>query len=184
MNALWRWLGTLAGDIRFGSRMIARKPLLACAVVATLGFGIGLTTTVFSAVNAFVFTPWVENDPESFVSVHIPGEDFGSDVTLPQYLALRDQSKGLRELAAWSRVPLASHLGSDNPEYVEGLLVSCNFFSVFGNKPPVAGRLLQSADCESLQPVMVISGRLWHENFGSDPDIVGKSFLYGDQPVT
>ena len=184
MSALWIWLTTLAGDIRFGSRMIARKPLLSCAVVATLVFGIGLTTTVFSTVNAFVFTPWVAHDPESFVSVHVPGEDFGSEVTLPQYLALRDQSKVLRELAAWSNVPLASHLGSDNPEYVEGLLVSCNFFSVFGNAPPLAGRLLQPDDCATLQPVVVISDQLWRTQFGADPAIIGKSLLYGGQPVT
>ena len=43
-------MGAFLRDLRFGVRMLVKRPGLSLAIVATFGLGIGLTTTVFSIV--------------------------------------------------------------------------------------------------------------------------------------
>lgn len=47
-------MASLLQDFRFGLRMLVKNPALSLIAVVTLGLGIGLTTTVFSIVNAAI----------------------------------------------------------------------------------------------------------------------------------
>jgi hypothetical protein len=49
------WLDTLAHDVLYGLRLLRRSPILALTILATLTFGIGLCSTIFTIVNAEVF---------------------------------------------------------------------------------------------------------------------------------
>jgi predicted permease len=181
------WWSTLAQDVRYGARMIRRNLLLSCAVVLTLSVGIGLTTAVFTVVNAFAFSPPVSVDPDSFVRV-LNGNREGAKrnvASVPVYERLRTQVRSIRELAAWSGwFTLSAPLGPTDTRKVEGLLTSCNFFSVFSDEKPRLGRFLQENDCSMAVPVIVISERVWRDQFASDPEIIGKAMNYGGHPVT
>lgn len=180
------WISTLAKDFRYGCRMIGRNPRISCLVVLILSLGLGLTTAVFSVVNAYAFRPPVARDPDSYVGFIVKDEDGRNDqvASVSRYETLRRQTQSMRELAAWSVLRLHSTVGSSDAAKVPAMLVSCNFFSVFGEKAPALGRFLQPEDCASPAPVMVISEGLWRERFSEDPTIVGKSVLYGDTPLT
>ena len=45
----------LFGDLTSGIRMLVRYPTLSLGAIATLGVGIGLSTTVFCVVNGGLF---------------------------------------------------------------------------------------------------------------------------------
>jgi hypothetical protein len=60
MGAIWQ-------DLRFALRGIARKPLLALAVLLALVAGIGLNAAVFALLNDFWFRAPVERDPGGFI---------------------------------------------------------------------------------------------------------------------
>ena len=45
---------SLVQDFRFAARIILKKPWFSAAIVATLAFGMGVNTTVFSLVNAVI----------------------------------------------------------------------------------------------------------------------------------
>ena len=67
---------------------------------------------------------------------------------------------------------------------VDGLLTSCNFFSVFNDEAPRLGRFLLEEDCSRAVPVMVLSDRIWRSHFASDPEIVGRAISYGGHSLT
>src|SRR5262249_58268214 len=56
---VWQWprLETLFQDLRFGPRMLLKKPCFTLIVVTTLQLGICANTTIFGAVNALLTLP-------------------------------------------------------------------------------------------------------------------------------
>src|SRR6516165_12736722 len=58
------------------------------------------------------------------------------------------------------------------------------YFHVFGIRP-YAGRLLQlSDDQRTAAPVAVMSYSTWQQSYGSDPALVGSTFIIEGHPVT
>jgi predicted permease len=176
-------------DVHYAARGLRKRPLLSVAVVATLTLGIGISAGVFTFYDAQYLRPRVDRDFDSMVRVYSayttdpirPGRP--GYTTLDDCLAFRDQAKSLRDVAAYAdfRAPI----GNDDPVDVRTLLVTANFFSLYGLEWPLMGRLLGPEDYSSAaDPVVVLSDRLWRDRFDSDPEIVGRVVLFNGRPVT
>ena len=175
-------------DLRYSVRSIRKHAFLSTAVIITLTLGIGISTGVFTYFNATVLRAQVDKDFDSFVQVYSaytkdptrPGRP--GDTTLEDYLAYRDASKALHDLAAYAdfRVPL----GKDDPVEVRALMVTSNFFLLYDLEQPLLGRLLEPEDYSTANPVVVLSERLWRNRLAADPQIVGKVLHFHGQPVT
>ncbi len=180
MHTLWQ-------DLRYAARSLRRHTVLSLTVLATLTIGIGLNTAVFTLIDADSLRPHVEKDPDSFLRVHAaytkdpshPG--YPGKVTLADYLAFGGNTRSC-DLAALAQFD--AQLGQADPARVRALLVSNNFFSVYGLERPLLGRLLQPGDYSAASPVVVLSEELWRNRFGGDTQIVGKVVHFNDQPLT
>jgi predicted permease len=179
-------MNSLAEDFRYAFRTIRRNWLLSCAVVATLSVGIGVTAAVFSVVNGLAFNPPVNVQPDSFVRILNTTRTPRRVASVPKYERLRTRVRSIRELAAWSGfLPLEAALGSDESvASAGGLMVSCNFFSVFNDDPPRLGRFFLEEDCAKATPVIILNQQTWRNRFDSDPDIIGRSIAFGGHPLT
>jgi predicted permease len=179
-------------DIRFGVRSLRKHAMLSTVVIATLTLGIGLSTDIFTHLNATYLRARVDKDPDSFVRVYSaytrdseqPGRPGAT--TLEDYLAFRDRARSLYDVAAWAKfeAPVGPSHGVDDPTGVRALLVTCNFFTLYNLEQPLLGRLLQPADCSAPTPVAVLSEGFWRNRFDADPQIVGKVVHFNGQPVT
>src|SRR5262245_27589176 len=182
-------LETFMQDLRYSVRNLRKHALLSMAVIATLVLGIGVSTGVFSKYNSEYLRAHVDNDPGSFMRVYTAYTDdpkrpgYSGGMTLEDYQAFRDRAKSLREFAAY--VDLRGvRFGKDDLGDVRILLVTSNFFSVYDLERPLMGRLLQQEDYTAVNPVVVLSERLWRNRFGADPPILGKAMYFNGQPVT
>jgi predicted permease len=179
-------LATFREDVRYGCRVIRRNPLLSLVVVLTLTVGIGINASVFTVVNGMMLKPRVYKDAASFVRI-VPEsrlQRVPRQVGYQEYLNLRDHTRTLRQLAAFSYFPAL--IGDDDPGGSGGLAVSCNFFLVDGLDRAIVGRLIDAADCAApgQAPVAVISEKVWHQRFASDPHIAGRVTRVNNRPVT
>ncbi len=174
------WMETLWQDVRYGARLIRRSPMLAAAVVATLTFGIGLNTGIFTLINAELFRSGVK-DPDSFVRVHPvytgdvpPGNPRSGRASREDYLDWREATRTIRDLAAWQST--GGLLDDDDTARVPAFEVSCNYFAVYGTRQPALGRLFLEEECGNHGPqtVTVLSEELWRTRYAADPNIVGK----------
>lgn len=59
----------MRNDIRNTLRFLAREPLLAGVILATLGVGIGINTAIFSVLDAVVLRPLPYPEPGRLVAV-------------------------------------------------------------------------------------------------------------------
>ena len=179
-------LATIWEDVRYGCRVIRRNPLLSLVVVLTLTIGIGVNASVFTVVNGMMLKPHVYKDAASFIRI-VPESRLQSEprrASYQEYLHLRDTTRTVRQLAAFSYFPAL--IGDDDPGGNPGIAVSCNFFLVEGLDRAVIGRLIDGRDCGApgQAPVAVISEKIWHQRFGSDPHIVGRMVRINNRPAT
>jgi putative ABC transport system permease protein len=171
-------MGTLWQDLRYGARMLLKKPGFTLIAVLTLALGIGANTAIFSLIDALLLRPLpgVE-DPERLVMVYTSDFSSGrySSSSYPDYKDFRDQNHILSGLAAFTNSAMHLSTGGES-ERVRGGLVTGNYFSVLGVKATM-GRTLLPEDDQSLgaHPVAVLSHDLWQRRFGGDQSVVGKS---------
>ena len=180
----------LRQDIEYAIRSILRRPGLAAATVLTLALGLGLNVSVFTVLRGFLFRARVEKDPESFV--HLSPEyrkEHGGRagswlVSVRDYRAYAAGAQTLRTLAAWAPVHAAFGNGDAEPQLA--LLVTCNFFDVYGLPAPRLGRLFSAAECATPDagPVVLLGEEIWKSQFDSAPDIVGRKVRINRAPFT
>ncbi|MDQ3256312.1 MAG: ABC transporter permease, partial [Acidobacteriota bacterium] len=163
MQTLWQ-------DLRYGVRMLFRKPSFAAIAVITLALGIGVNTTIFSFVNAALFRPLPVPRSEELVRLWD-----GMASSYPDYTAYRDEGKVFAGLAAYTQRAMSLTIGGET-ERIWGEIVSGNYFDVLAT-PPAQGRgfLPEEDRTPGTHPVAVISAPLWKRRFNSDKEIIGKT---------
>jgi putative ABC transport system permease protein len=60
-------------DLRYGARMLLRKPSFTAIAVLTLGLGIGANTAIFSVLDAALFHPLPFEKPEELMHIDNAG---------------------------------------------------------------------------------------------------------------
>jgi putative ABC transport system permease protein len=174
-------------DIRYGVRTLGNSPGFAIVAVLTMALGIGVTTAIFSVCDALLWKPVPLPHLESLVAVlqGIPGEPGQwNDATPADIDDIRRESTTLESLASWQR-GLANLVGSGGePERVQQVLVSANFFDVV-RVQPANGRAFQPGeDQPGREREVILSDGLWRRRFGADPGVVGQSIRLDDQNYT
>lgn len=178
-------LSRFGRDLRFGWRMLHRSAVLSTAIVLTLGLAIGANTAIFGLADLLLFTPLPAEHPEKLVFVHQSSPDGAANDFFPieTFERLRAAVSPLAGLAAHDFTRLNVGVGEETRP-AEGMLVSGDFFSVFGVRA-ARGRLLDASDDAPGRPaVAVLSDRYWRLRFGMADSIVGQSILLNGRPVT
>jgi putative ABC transport system permease protein len=178
----------MINDIRYALRMLAKNPGFAAVVVFTLALGIGANAAIFSLLDRVLLQTLPVANPEQLavLSAYDPkeGPDFNSSFSYPTYLDLRDRNSIFSGVIARGGTQMNVTYG-DQTERVRGELVSGNFFEVLGVHP-WAGRFFTQDDDRTpgAHPVAVISYSFWESRFGKDPNLIGKTILINEQPMT
>jgi len=173
----------LIQDVRYGLRLLWRRPGFTAVAVITLALGIGANTTTFSTVNAMLLRPFPFPNLNRIVTVWetAPKQDDNHLSPAPaNFREWSEQSTQIDQLAAvrgWD----ANLTGGSVAEHVEGSQVTANFFSLLGMRPQL-GRYIGSADFQGgVAPVVVISHRFWQQHLGAAPGLVGRQLLLNGQ---
>jgi predicted permease len=178
----------MINDVRYALRTLAKSPGFACVVIFTLALGIGANAAIFSLMDRVLLQslPVANPDQLAVLSSYDPkdGPDIGSSFSYPMYLDLRDKNDVFSGVIVRGGTQMNVSYG-DQTERVRGELVSGNFFEVLGVRP-WAGRLFTQDDDRTpgAHPVAVLSYAYWESRFGKDPNLIGKTIIVNEHPLT
>ncbi len=192
------FFGTLLQDIVYALRQLRRTPGFTITTDLTLALGIGANAAIFTLVNAVLLKNLPVVDPSTLVRignasqccVNWGTEDDGNYALFPTetWHQLQKGAPEFEELAAMQsgigQIIARRDKTEESARSVSGEFVSGNYFRTFGLQPQI-GRLFTDADnVEGAPFVAVMSYDAWQNNYGSDPSIVGSTFLINTKAVT
>jgi putative ABC transport system permease protein len=181
-----RFVSELGQDVRYGLRMLVKKPTLTIVAVLTLALGVGANTAIFSIVDAVLLRSLPYRDPDRLVRVFFNEPGVGlRDVRFsePELEDLQTRA-GVFEDVTPIFEGSENVIGDGQPERVEGVNGSFSYFSLLGVTPQI-GRLFGPQDfVPGFAYQVVISDGLWHRAYGGDPNIVGRTLRLDNDPVT
>jgi putative ABC transport system permease protein len=179
-------MGTLLQDVRYGLRMLVKKPTFTIVAVLTLGLGVGANTAIFSIVNAVLLRALPYPDPDRLVRIFFNEPGVGlRDVRFskPELDDLQTRS-GVFEDVTPIFEGSEDVTGAGQPERVEGVNGSFSYFSMLGVTPQI-GRLFGPQDyVPGFAAEAVISDGLWRRVYGADPNVVGRTIRLDNDPLT
>ncbi len=179
-------LESLARDLRFALRMLAKAPGFTAVAVLTLALGIGVNTAIFSVVREMVFSPRPYTNESQVVQLYTQGRKDRNSFRMfsyPTYRDLREQNTVFSGVLAHNLTMVGVGEG-ESTRRTFAAIISSNYFSTLG-VPLAQGRAFLPAEenPSSATPVVIASHLYWKKT-GSDPQLVGKTIRVNERQFT
>jgi putative ABC transport system permease protein len=167
---------TLWHDLRYGFRLLLRKPGFTVVAILALALGIGANTAIFSVVNAILLRPLPYPEPERLVQLNhnYPQINLKASVSAFGYTIYKEQAKAFEQITAITGSSLNLTDGGE-PEQLQAMNVTASFFPLFGADAARGRVILPEEEQDGRNRVAVLSDALWVRRFGGDPSIVNKN---------
>ena len=177
---------TLAHDLKHGARLLRANPGATAAAVLALALGIGGCTAIFSVVNAVLLRPLPYERPEGIL--HVWGSDPSRKLDFGPLSRQRfeqiDKSNRTFEAFGAYTIDSVDLTSVAEPRQLKAARVSSGVLEVLGVRPERGRNFLPEEDAPGANPVAMLSHRLWRDQFGSDPRIVGQGISLGGVSTT
>jgi predicted permease len=163
----------LIDDVRHAFRRLRSRPGVMLAAAVMLGLGIGLTTAMFTVVDALILRPVPFHEPDRLANLAMMNDRGGRLAVAPDVL------QAWRDSPAFSSVegtaPGTSIIETGlGPIVRASARVSPGMFAMLGAHP-VRGRAFDASEGRSgTDDRVVLSEDVWRASFGADPALVGQ----------
>jgi putative ABC transport system permease protein len=169
MQTLWQ-------DLRYGVRMLLRKPGFTLIAVITLALGIGANTAIFSVVRGALLRPLPFYESERLIGIRESkvGEGHSNPLAWRSFLAFRDRAETLETVAAqlnWN--PDVER--DDGTVRVTGAQVSHGYFKVMGVGPLLGRDFTPEDDKYDASPTVILGHDLWQQMYGGTEEVIGQT---------
>lgn len=171
-------------DTRYGVRMLLKQPGFTALAVLMLALGIGATTAIFSVVNAVLLhpLPYPQADRLVALSLNDSKGELGNTgyATFVDWQARARSFEQLALIRPWS----GTLTGQGEPENIQGLRVTPDYFKLLGVAPALGRDFRTEENRPDTRFVVVLSHALWQRQFKADPQVLGKPIVLSGQTFT
>jgi putative ABC transport system permease protein len=176
----------MLGDLRHAFRALRRSPGFSVVTVLTLAVGIGVTTTMFSVIDAVLLEPLAFANPGGVMTVWESNPGIGVEqeqVSAGTFVDWRSRTRRFTDLAAYQNDGYVL-TGRGEPTQLTGATVTPSLFTILG-VPTVLGRTFNDEEGEpGAERVVVLSHGFWQRRFGGEPDVLGTALTLDAEPYT
>ena len=197
-------MGSFLQDLRYGVRMLRNSKIFTAVAVLSLALGIGANTALFSLIDAVILKMLPVKNPSELVLFNwlsaprglsrgingtttrdsATGMTTSTSFSYPAYERFRDNNQTLSDIFAFARLYELNVSIEGQPEIAGGQMVSGNYYSGLGVNTMMGRPISPDDDTPAANPVAVITHRYWQRRFASDPEVVGKTVVVNNVPMT
>jgi putative ABC transport system permease protein len=175
---------SLYQDLRYGARMLRKKPGFTLIAVMTLALGIGANTAIFSVVNAVLLRALPYHNPDRLVALFATSPDGDRDgLSVPEAQDFQSQVSSLEDLTVFQSQSV-NLTGGERPDRVRGGFVSANFFKVFNIAPRIGRTFAEGEDRTGAEKLVVVNEKFWHERLQGEVSLEGKKLILNGEPFS
>ncbi len=179
------WLESVWQDVRHAVQTLAMHRGFTVTAAAMLALGIGITTAMFTVVDALVFRPAPFREPDQLALVLTGNERGVRDSVVPAAIAKAWRESGAFEVVESARPWSGLLEAGDTVVERRMAAVTPGVFDMLGNVRPLHGRLFHEAEGQAGQADRVlISEAIWRTLYGADPALVGASITVDGERLT
>jgi putative ABC transport system permease protein len=172
-------------DAHQALRLLLRYRGFTVAAVSTLALAIGSCTATFSIISFALLNPISCDQPDRLVALDNALLTRRGDFSPGPILDWKEELQSFEDLAAYSDYNGGSNLsGAGEPDRVQSVEVSVNFFNVLGVSPALGRTFAAEEEISGRNRVAVISAALWKRRFGASSEVVGRTILLNTVPFT
>lgn len=168
---------TLRQDIQYGFRSWKKRPGFAAITILVLGFGIGMSTTVFSLFDAVLLHSLPFRDPGRLVLLWQQDLSSGRDrITLSprEYAEYSRQSHAFESLGAARGINLTTGTGEASAA-VDGVQVTQSLFGTLGVSPMLGRPFAPQEETPGRDRVALLTYEFWQRSFAGDSKVLGRT---------
>jgi predicted permease len=166
-------------DVRYALRFLKRNPGFAAIAVATLAFGIGGNTAIFTMVDALLLRDLPYREPDRLMAIEtrrVDQPEIAPWTSAADFYDLRERARSFSALTALSPVWNVVLTGQGQAEQLEALYVSGGFFGMLGVNAAL-GRTFHADEDVRGNPrnVVVLSHSFWQRRMNGSRDAIGQN---------
>lgn len=175
-------------ELRQAARALLRTPGFTLAAVLTLALGIGANATVFGALRAALLKTPAYPDPGRLLMLDLTIAHEGQTDTIPwsfpKFSMMRTAVTSVYPVAAFTTRELTI-VDENSADRLKAEVVTPEYFTLLGIGA-VRGRVFgpEAAESGEQSLVAVLTHRIWHQRFGANAAIVGRTVRLNGHPVT
>lgn len=172
-------------DLRYAVRMLGRIPIFALVIVLTLGLSIGANSAIFSVIDGVLLKPLPYPHAERIVRVFYRSAEYPKFPLNPwDFVDFRARNRSFESFAVYTHADMQLSGLSGDPERLSAFRISSGYFQVLGIHPAKGREFDFSEERPGNGNEVILSDRVWRNQFGAAADILGKRILLDSQPFT
>jgi putative ABC transport system permease protein len=167
-------------------RSLGRRPAFTSGAIATLAFGIAVTSALFSVVDTVLLRPLPFPSANQLVTIYEASPARRERVSLVAPVRLEEWNRFSHAFVALSGsyTENVTDTSGAEPERLAGRRVAPRYFEVFG-MAPLAGRTFNASEEAYGGPkAAVIAEGLWTRRYGRSAEAVGRRLTIGGDGYT
>jgi predicted permease len=183
-------LDNLRRDLRYALRQFSSSPTFTVVAVVTLALGVGANAAIFTVINGLLLRPLPFPQPDRLLFIEgvlkQPDREIGFQLGYPDVQDLSTQVKSIAAVAPWA-TSFGLTLGrEDGAQRLEANFVGRDYFTILGGTP-LLGRTFTADDHvvgADGSLVAIVSEATWRQQFGADPNLIGRDVRMQDRVFT
>jgi putative ABC transport system permease protein len=176
----------LSKDVSYALRLLRRSPAFTASALVTLALGIGMTTAIFSVVQAVLLRRVPFPEPERLVVMWETDRNSGTTrepASIPDFVDYRERSKQVNRIGAFASIDVNLTSERSDPLRLSALVASPELVELLGVRV-IAGRSFTAEEDQPRRPrVVMISERLWDRLYARSPSAVGSTIRLSATPA-
>ncbi len=174
----------LTSDLRYTLRTLSRAPGFTLTAILVVALGVGATTAAFSVTDFVLIRPLPFPDADRLVKLWETKPGYSRmELSPANYRDWRRGSRSFERIGAYHELD-ANMLGKGEPFRIQGASVSADLFPTLGIRPVLGRSFVASDDRKGAPGTVILSYRMWQNDFGGDPGVLGQHIDLDNAPYT